>query len=147
MSFVINITNSINQERAQLRKEEQQLRSQIGELTIPQKRQYYALEVEQVKDPDTYATLNWIFLAGLHHFYLGKWLRGSINLILMLLGFIMLFSNTFSIVGITFIVLTIIIELPQLFNSEKIIYAYNNQLMKALLKQVTTLPSQKIPVS
>jgi len=147
MSFVINITNSINQERAKLRKEEQQLRSQIGELTIPQKRQYYALEVEQVKDPDTYATLNWIFLAGLHHFYLGKWLRGSLNLILMLLGFIMLFSNTFSIVGITFIILTIIIELPQLFNSEKIIYAYNNQLMKTLLKQVTTLPSQKIPVS
>lgn len=123
-------------ENVLLRHEEEQLRSQIGELSIPQKRQYYALEVEQVKDPDTYATLNWLFLTGLHHFYLGKWRRGSINLALMLFGIAMLFSNTYAVIGITFIVFTILIELPQLFNSQKIICAYNNQLMRTLLKQV-----------
>jgi hypothetical protein len=120
-----------------LKNEEQDLIAQISQLTIAQKRHYYALEVELVKDPDTYTTLNWIFLAGLHHFYLGKWQRGILNLLLLLLGTALFFSQGFVLLGTSFIVLTILIELPQLFNSQKIIYTYNNQLMKALLKQVT----------
>lgn len=119
-----------------LRQEEEQLREQISQLTAEQRKQYYVLEVEQVKDPDTYAVLNWAFLAGLHHFYLGKWLRGLFNLMLMLLGATLYFTALFPLLGGALILLVFIIELPQLFNSENIIHSYNNQLMKALLKQV-----------
>ncbi len=120
-----------------LRQEEEQLRAQIAKLSAEQKKQYYALEVEQVKDPDTYAVLNWAFLAGLHHFYLGKWQRGLLNLVLMLIGVILWLSQVGIIPGAILIALVFLIELPQLFNSQKIIHRYNNQLMKGLLKQVS----------
>jgi len=120
-----------------LRQEEEQLRAQIAKLNIEQKKQYYALEVEQVKDPDTYAVLNWAFLAGLHHFYLGKWQRGLLNLVLMLIGVILWLSTIGIVPGAVLIALVFVIELPQLFNSQKIIHRYNNELMKRLLKQVS----------
>jgi len=119
----------------QLRLEENQLREQVAALSITQKRHYYAQELQQIKDPDTYAVLNWFFIAGLHHFYLGKWQRGLINLVLMFTGLLFFISGMFSLLGAVFILFIFIIELPQLFNSENIIYSYNNQLMKKLLKQ------------
>lgn len=118
-----------------LRQEEEHLRAQIAQLSREQKQYYYALEVAQVKDPDTYAALNWAFIAGLHHFYLGKWQRGLANLIMMIIGGFLYFSHLLPIVGITLVILIFIIELPQLFTSEKIIHQYNNTLMKRLLKQ------------
>ncbi len=119
-----------------LRQEEEQLRKEIGKLNAEQKKQYYALEVEQVKDPDTYAALNWAFMAGLHHFYLGKWQRGLVNLVLMALGALLYFTPLLPLLGGAMILLVFIIELPQLFNSQKIIHQYNNELMKSILKQV-----------
>ncbi len=121
-----------------LRQEEDELRLEIGKLSAEQKQQYYALEVKQVKDPDTYAALNWFFLAGLHHFYLGKWQRGVINLVLMSLGIIFLLTLNSALFGGVSIALVLIIELPQLFNSEKIVHRYNNEVMKTLLKQVNS---------
>jgi hypothetical protein len=120
-----------------LRQQEEQLRLQIANLNPEQKKAYYALEVAQVKDPDTYATLNWAFLAGLHHFYLGKWQRGLINLVLMLIGGLLYFSALLPFVGGVMILLVFIIELPQLFKSQQIIHRYNNELMQRLLKEVS----------
>ncbi len=119
-----------------LRQEENQLREQIAALSETKKRQYYALELQHIKDPDTYAALNWAFLAGLHHFYLGKWLRGVLNLILMLVGALLYFTDVFSIIGLAVVLFVLIIELPQLFNSQNIIHQYNNQLMRQLLQQL-----------
>lgn len=120
-----------------LRQEEEQLREQIAKLTSEQKKRYYALEVGQVKDPDTYAALNWAFLAGLHHFYLGKWQRGLLNLLLMFIGGLFYFSQLLPFIGGILISLVFIIELPQLFNSQKIVHHYNNLLMKRLLNKVS----------
>jgi hypothetical protein len=119
-----------------LREEEERLREQIATLSSEQKKRYYALELVQVKDPDTYAVLNWAFLAGLHHFYLGKWQRGLVNLVLMLIGGSLYFFQLFPLCGAGLVLLVLIIELPQLFNSQKIIHQYNNQVMKRLLKQI-----------
>ncbi len=121
-----------------LRQEEEQLREQITQLNSEQKKSYYALEVAQVKDPDTYAALNWAFLAGLHHFYLGKWQRGLLNLVLMLIGALFYLSHLPPLLGAGVILLVFIIELPQLFNSQQIIHQYNNGVMKRLLKQVSS---------
>ena len=119
-----------------LRQEEEMLREEIAKLTPAQKKHYYALEVAQVKDPDTYAALNWAFLAGLHHFYLGKWRRGLINLILMFIGAIFYLSHILPWLGAMVILAVFIIEVPQLFNSQKIVHQYNNQVMKTLIKKV-----------
>ncbi len=119
------------------RQEEEQLREQISKLSSEQKKRYYALEVEQVKDPDTYAALNWAFIAGLHHFYLGNWQRGVLNLLLMVIGCVFYFSQLMPFVGAGMVLLVFIIELPQLFNSQKIIHRYNNQLMKRLFREVS----------
>lgn len=125
----------LRQDKIQLRIEENQLREQIAALSVEQKRQYYAQELKYIKDPDTYAALNWAFVAGLHHFYIGKWQRGLINLALIFSGALLYIYGAFTLFGAGLIAFVFIIELPQLFNSEKIIYHYNNQLMKNLLKQ------------
>lgn len=120
-----------------LRQEEERLREQVAKLSSEQKKHYYALEVALVKDPDTYAALNWAFLAGLHHFYLGKWRRGLLNLVLMLIGGFFYFSQLLPLLGGGMVLLVFMIELPQLFNSQQVIHQYNNQLMQRLLKQVS----------
>jgi hypothetical protein len=125
----------LTQDKIQLRIEESQLRDRVAALSVQEKKQYYAQELQYIKDPDTYAALNWIFVAGLHHFYIGKWQRGLINIALMCAGILLYISGVFTLFGAALIALVFIIELPQLFNSEKIIYDYNNQLMKDLLKQ------------
>lgn len=122
----------------QLRLEENQLREQVTALSVEQKKVYYAQELKQIKDPDTYAALNWVCLAGLHHFYLGKWQRGFFNLLVMLVGLILSISGIFTYVGMGLILFIFIIELPQLFNSENVIYQYNNQVMKHILQQLGT---------
>lgn len=97
----------------QLRDEEEALRKQIRELTPEQRKEYFRLEGEQIKDPDTYAVLNWFVMAGLHHFYLGKTERGVINLCVMLFGLVLL--PFFPIIGIIVLLGIVIVELPQLF--------------------------------
>jgi TM2 domain-containing membrane protein YozV len=121
-----------------LRQEEEALREQIYQLPAEQKKQFYALEVAQVKDPDTYAALNWAFVAGLHHFYLGRWLRGLFNIMLMISGVILYFATQWPLIGGGLVLFVFIIELPQLFNSEKIVHIHNNLLIKSLLKQVSS---------
>mgnify|MGYP000335371171 CR=1 FL=1 len=122
-------------DKEQLRLEENQLREQVASLSVEQKKQYYAQELPRIKDPDTYATLNWFFVAGLHHFYLGKWQRGLINFAFLLTGIMFYISNIFTFFGAVLILFVFIIELPQLFNSENIVKDYNNRLMKRLLQQ------------
>ena len=121
--------------KEQLRLEENHLRSQVALLSAEQKKHFYGQTLQHIKDPDTYAVLNWIFLAGLHHFYLGKWQRGLFNFVLMLIGTVLFFSGIFTGVGIVLILVIFVIELPQLFNSENVVHRYNNGVMKSLLKQ------------
>ncbi|MDV6327410.1 TM2 domain-containing protein [Idiomarina sp. Sol25] len=118
----------------QLRDEEEALRNQIRELTPEQRKEYFRLEGEQIKDPDTYAVLNWFIMAGLHHFYLGNTQRGLINLCVMLVGLVLL--PFFPIVGIIVLLGIVIIELPQLFKSQQIVHAYNNNVMRELIHKV-----------
>lgn len=119
-----------------LKIEEESLRNQISALTIEQRREIYAYLEDNIKDPDTYATLNYFFICGLHHFYLKKWLRGAINLSAMLIGVILLFF--IPTLGIGIILVIFILELSQLFFSQRIVYTYNNECMKKALQIVLT---------
>ncbi|MBR8845067.1 MULTISPECIES: TM2 domain-containing protein [Pseudoalteromonas] len=123
-----------------LREQEESLRNQVAQLSPEARKQYYQLEEQLVKDPDTYAVLNYFFAAGLHHFYLGKTARGVINLTLMLLGLVFILFY-----GWVLLILVCLIELPQLFNSQKIVRKYNIDVMREVLDELKdTQQSQTI---
>ncbi|BDF93506.1 TM2 domain-containing protein [Pseudoalteromonas sp. KAN5] len=117
---------------AELNAEEEQLRSQVNALSAEERKLFYQQLKARVKDPDTYAVLNWFFAAGLHHFYLGKFQRGAVNLTLMLIGLL-----TINSVGIFLIIFVLLIELPQLFKSQLIVQQYNNHVMSDILSHLT----------
>lgn len=118
-----------------LKDEEDRLREKIRALSDEQRKHYYRLERERLKDPDTYAVLNYFFVAGLHHFYLGKTTRGMINVVLMLVGLLLL--PMFAPLGIILLLTVLLIELPQLFKSQRIVFAHNLELMEQILDEVT----------
>ena len=86
---------------------------------------------KRLKDPDTYAALNYIFIAGLHHFYLGKWQRGLLNIVVFWTGVIFLF-NGYTSIGIVIIIAITILEFYELFKSEIIVKEHNNSVMEQI---------------
>ncbi len=113
---------------------EEALRQQVRQLDEPQRKQFYHQFNQQMKDPDTYAVLNYLFLAGLHHFYLGKMARGWGNLLIFGLGLLLMIIGL-AWIGVAIIVLISLIELKALFQSERIVTDHNNRLMESLLTQ------------
>lgn len=116
-----------------VKQHEEALRLQIRQLDDAQRKQFYHQFNQQVKDPDTYAVLNYLFLAGLHHFYLGKMARGWLNFIVFGFGILLLIAGWF---GWVLIVAITLIELKALFQSEAIVCDHNNRLMESLLKNL-----------
>ncbi|MCL1484472.1 MAG: hypothetical protein MH208_08940 [Marinobacter sp.] len=57
--------------------EEESLRKAARELSEEQRAEFYRQAGKVVKDPDTYAALNWFFIAGLHHFLSGALAMGG----------------------------------------------------------------------
>ncbi len=123
------------------REQEEALRNKAAQLSPELRKQYYQIEEQLVKDPDTYAVLNYFFAAGLHHFYLGKVARGVVNLIVMLIGLALIPYH-----GWVLIIFVCVIELPQLFNSQKIVRQYNIDVMREILDELNN-SKQNQPIS
>ena len=124
-------------EAVQLRREDvdrhkEELRGRINALEASQRKTYYERFKRELKDPDTYAVLNYFFLAGLHHMYLGKFLRGSLNFFILLFGIGFMIGG-FPVIGLFLIVLILLMELMALFRSEVIVNHHNNQLSEDIL--------------
>ena len=115
----------------ELVREEDELRSRVTALPPALRQEYYALEKKRIRDPDTYAVLNYFILGGLHHFYLGHHLFGVINFSTLLLGLIL-----WSIGGWVLVLLIVVIELPQLFRAQRIVHAFNNAVMRSCLNEI-----------
>ena len=111
---------------------EERLRQQAADLPDFQRQAFYQTLKKRLKDPDTYATLNWCFFAGLHHFYLGQWLRGLFNLVVSIVGVGMLFTPVW-LLGLGLLLAIALIEFYQLLRSQIIIQHWNNQVMQHLL--------------
>lgn len=97
---------------------------------------FFAQAEKLLKDPDTYATLNFLFIAGLHHFYLEKWARGFVNLGVFLTGIMMLFTPLAGF-GILLLIVITVVELNALFQSQLLVKDYNNSVMERIYRQVT----------
>ena len=112
--------------------EEERLRQQAADLPDFQRQAFYQMAKRRLKDPDTYATLNWCFFAGLHHFYLDQWLRGLFNLLVSVAGVGLLFTSAW-LVGLLLLLAIAAVEFYQLLRSQIIIQHWNNRVMRHLL--------------
>ena len=110
----------------QLEENEELLRKQVSLLPEVQKKEFYNRQSKKLKDPDTYATLNWFFLGGFHHCYLGKYALFALEITLLLVSVVGLVLGHTS--ALLILVLLIIYELPQLFFSQKIARQHNYDL-------------------
>lgn len=124
-------------EAVRLRREDvdrhkEELRGRINALEASQRKAFYARFKQELKDPDTYAVLNYFFLAGLHHMYLGKFMRGSLNFFILMFGLGFMIWG-FLAIGLFLMVFILLTELMALFRSEVIVNHHNNQLSEDIL--------------
>ncbi len=121
---------------------EDELRSEISALNEEHRKSFYKLFSNNLKDPDTYAVLNFFFITGLHHFYLGNHIQGSINLSGLIVGVILMLGGIDGpwVLGLSIIILIILMELPALFRSQIIVKNYNNLLSEQTLKTTRNAP-------
>lgn len=115
--------------------DEERIRKMVRELPDDKRLRFFREAEKQLKDPDTYATLNFLFIAGLHHFYLEKWIRGFFNLGIFLTGFVMLFTPLFG-AGLLLLMVITAVELKALFQSQTVVQDYNNGVMERIYREV-----------
>lgn len=114
-----------------IQQKEEHIRQLVRALPDHKRLKFFKETEKKLKDADTYATLNFIFITGLHHLYLGKWGRGLINIIIFFTGIIMLFTGLIAI-GIFMLIAITIVELYALFRAQLIVQDYNNNIMEAI---------------
>lgn len=115
--------------------EEERIRQWVRELPDDKRLAFFKQAEKSLKDPDTYATLNFLFIAGLHHFYLGKWIRGSINLLIFVAGVLCIFTGLTGL-GILILIAISAVELKALFKAQLVIQDYNNGVMHAIYREI-----------
>lgn len=119
------------------------MQQRIEALPADTRRQYFDLANEAFKDPDLYATLAYVFISGLHHFYLGRWGRGLTDLGLNALGVGLIVagavqgSMVLAGVGTALVVGVAIVELKHLFQSQTIVRRYNLERQREILGSLT----------
>lgn len=118
----------------QLETKEEALRQQVNALPEQQRKQYYAELSKRLKDPDTYATLNWLFLGGIHHCYLGKYALFAVELLLLLISVVLIIAGYHFLFWV--IIAIALFELPQLFYSQRIVRIHNYELSLGILEQL-----------
>ena len=117
----------------------QNLKEKVRKLSEDERRHYFNLLEPVLKDHDTYAVLNYLLLPGLHHFYLGKFFRGSLNLIVLITGTSLIFFTKYVFVGTLMILFILIVELLALFGSQVIVMNHNNHLSKEILESISKI--------
>lgn len=117
--------------REQVHEAEERLRKNVRALPDNKRLDFFKKAEQNLKDPDTYAALNYFFIAGLHHFYLGKWVRGFLNISIFLAGVVLLFTPL-TIIGLLLIIAITIVELYALFKSQTIVQDHNNRILEKI---------------
>lgn len=130
--------------------EQEAIDAAVAELPAALRERFYTESTAAYKDPDTYSALAYLFIAGLHHFYLNRWGRGAIDLSFnfagLLIGGYGIVRNHLPTVlfGGAIVVAMAISELIYLFRSQSIVKRYNldkqRDLLGALRAQSHQLP-------
>lgn len=114
---------------------EEELRLAVRELPDEQHKTFYERAEKELKDPDTFAVLNYLFIAGLHHFYLGRWLRGLVNLAVFSAGIYLIWQDQWRN-GLIVIGTVTLLEFYALFRSQIIVKHYNNRIAADILDSI-----------
>ena len=122
-------------DQATVERDEAELSAAVSALSDPQRAEFYTRVKPRLRDPDTYAALNWFFITGIHHFYLGRWIRGGIDLLGFLLGVVLILMGEWAL-GLLLILAISVIELWELFRSQIIIQHWNNQIYREELNKM-----------
>lgn len=119
-----------------LEEQEELLRNKINALSDEQKKIFYRQQSKLIKDPDTYASLNWMFLGGVHHFYLRKYKIFALEISLLTISIISLIAG-FDLAILILVAMTLY-EAPQLFFSQKIARQYNYDVSERIYNELTS---------
>lgn len=114
--------------------EEERLREIVRELSEEQRRLFYRDLKSELRDPDTYAALNWGLLVGLHHFYLKNWAHGLCDIAAFLVGILLIFTGYFW-PGVALLLILAGWEIWTLFRAQMIVQDSNNRAYRRLLKR------------
>lgn len=120
--------------QAEVDTEEERLRRVAASLPDDTRKAFYSELKRELRDPDTYAVLNWFFLVGLHHVYLRRWGRAILNISLVLLGGIFLVAQEW-MTGAILILVVVLLELWELFRSQIIVQDWNNRVFQKVLSR------------
>jgi len=126
----MNIFESLNS----LDEKEELLRKRVNILSDKDKKLFYKEQSIKLKDPDTYASLNWFFLGGFHHFYLGRYILFAIEILILLIAIVSISLEYY--VGAYLLGVLALFELPQLFFSQKIARQRNYEISLGILNRL-----------
>jgi len=121
--------------QSEVAQKEESLRRIIRDLPDDTRKEFYRIVKKKLKDPDTFAVLNYLFITGLHHFYLGHWLRGIFNFVGFIAALVMVIDGLWAF-GLGLFALISLTEIYALFRSQLIVQNHNNQLMEATLQKL-----------
>lgn len=124
--------------------EEDRLRTAAASLPDRERAAFYREAQRRLRDPDTYAVLNWFFMVGLHHFYLGRYGRGLLDIGVVAAG-IMLIIGGHMLAGLGSILVVFVLELQALFRSQVIVQVWNNRIQRQLLREYGIDPDASAP--
>lgn len=128
---------------ALLEADEEAMRRQVEALHDADRERFYSLSAAAFKDPDLYATLAYLFVSGLHHFYLEKWGRGLIDLGLNVVGVAAIIAAAYTdnlplaLGGAAIVLAVAVVELKHLFNSQEIVRRHNLERQGEILAMIT----------
>jgi|TARA_B100000315_G_scaffold191945_1_gene182312 TM2 domain-containing membrane protein YozV len=114
-----------------LRQREEDLRARLGQLSDGQRKTYYQTYKKALRDPDTYAVLVYSLGFGLHHLYLGRYLRFALDFMTSVIFYIniiaWLFSGEFFSLWLSIVCLAynVFDFVHSLFWSQRIVALYN----------------------
>ncbi|MGM0633840.1 MAG: hypothetical protein ACQETO_11805 [Pseudomonadota bacterium] len=116
-----------------LRLEENELREQIRTLPETARRRYLELESGALKSAGRYRMMNLLFFTGLNHFYLRRWMRGTLNLGAFAGGLLLMTHDASRLYGMLVLVTLLIVEIPQMLNARLLVHSRNNRIMQECL--------------
>ncbi len=127
--------DAIRLDQDKVEEEEEAIRKRARDLPDPLRLDYHKRLKKELRDPDTYASLNYFFLTGIHHMYLGKYARGIVNLVVLIVGVFAL--ALLPPLGVLIIAFILVIELMALFRSQIVVKDHNNKISQHILDELT----------
>ncbi|SHO57371.1 hypothetical protein [Vibrio quintilis] len=123
---------------------EEQLRQQVNASSEAVRKAFFREQADQIKDPDTYAVLNYVFIGGFHHLYLGRYKLFAMDILLTMTAMLMFFVVDWYRTGAAIVIFLCCFELPQLFLSQKIARRRNYQISYEIFERLRQQNGQPV---